>query len=403
VFDTTFGGVKVGIVGFTNDDAPTLVSPTAFDPFHVANSLAAVNAEAANLKAKKINVIVAIGHLGATAGTLNSPTGPLIDLANGVTNVDAVIGDHTDFQVVTTVNGVLVTENRSKGIRFTRVRLVIDANTKKVVYKTADFHKPWDIGVTPDPAIQARIDQLNAQLSPLLSIVIGDSTRFIPRTDACGNSAGRTCESLVGNVTTDSMLAKYAPIGVDFAITNSGGLRDALTCPTTDNPNDFCPAYTPPPYPISRGQVLTVLPFGNIVVTLSVNGAELKTMLENGVSAMPAVNGKFPQVSGLCFTYDISAPAGSRVTGAVRQALDGSCTGAAIDLTAASTYKIAENDFMASGGDGYPVFTSRATSQDIMAQVLDDYITAQGSISPAIQGRIVCTTGGSTVCPVVTP
>jgi len=126
-------------------------------------------------------------------------------------------------------------------------------------------------------------------------------------------------------------------------------------------------------------------------------------MLENGVSAMPAVNGKFPQVSGLCFTYNISAPAGSRVTGAVRQAADGSCTGAPIDLTAGSSYKIVENDFMASGGDGYPVFTSRATTQDIMAQVLDDYITAQGTVSPAIQGRIVCTTGGSPACPVVTP
>jgi 2',3'-cyclic-nucleotide 2'-phosphodiesterase (5'-nucleotidase family) len=403
VFDI-FGGVKLGVVGFTNDDAPTLISPTALPPFHVANSLAAVNAEAAKLKAKGIGPIVAIGHLGATAGTLTSPTGPLIDLADNVTDVDAVIGDHTDFQVLTKrSNGVLVTENRSKGIRFTRVRLTVDTISKKVIYKTADFHKPWDIGVTPNPAIQARIDQLNAQLGPLLNIVIGNSTVFIPRTDACGNTAGRTCESLVGNTTTDSMRAKYSSIGVEFAITNSGGLRADLTCPTTDNPSDFCPPYTPPPFPISRGQVLTVLPFGNIVVTVQINGAELKTMLENGVSAMPGVNGKFPQVSGLCFTYDISAPAGSRVTGAVRQATDGSCTGAAIDLTSASTYKIAENDFMASGGDGYPVLTSRATTQDIMDQVLADYITGQGTISPAIQGRIVCTTGGSPACPVVTP
>ncbi|MEO7837834.1 MAG: 5'-nucleotidase C-terminal domain-containing protein, partial [Anaerolineales bacterium] len=254
-----------------------------------------------------------------------------------------------------------------------------------------------------DPAIQARIDQLNGQLAPILGTVIGNSTRFIPRTDACGNTAGRTCESLVGNVTTDAMRTKYSPIGVEFVITNSGGLRADLTCPTTDIASDFCPSYIPPPFPISRGQVLTVLPFGNIVVTLQVNGAELKTMLENGVSAMPAVNGRFPQVSGLCFTYNISAPAGSRVTGAVRQAADGSCTGAPIDLTAATTYKIAENDFMASGGDGYPNFTSRATSQDIMDQVLADYITAQGTISPAIQGRIVCTTGGLPACPVVTP
>ncbi len=398
----TFGDVKVALVGFTNDDAPTLVSPTAFQPFIVTDSLEAVNKRAAQLRKQKIPVVVAIGHLGATGGTLTNPTGPLIDLADGVQTVDAVIGDHTDFQVVSTrPNGVLVTENRSKGIRFTRVRLVVDSATGAVVYKTADFHKPWDIGVTPDPAIQARINQLNAQLGPILNTLIGNSTVFIPRTDACGNTAGRTCESLVGNVVADSMRTTY---GTDFAITNSGGLRADLTCPTTDNPSDFCPPYTPPPYPITRGQVLTVLPFGNIVVTLDdLTGAELKAMLENGVSAMPAVNGRFPEVSGLCFTYDISAPAGSRVTGAVRQAADGSCTGAAIDLTASSTYTLAENDFMSTGGDSYPNFFARATTRDIMDQVLADYITANTPISPAIQGRIVCTTGGSPACPVVTP
>jgi 2',3'-cyclic-nucleotide 2'-phosphodiesterase (5'-nucleotidase family) len=181
-----------------------------------------------------------MGHDGATAGTLTNPTGPIVDLADQLTGVNVVIGDHTDFQVLTRrSNGILVTENRSKGIRFTRIRLVVDASTKAPVYTTADFHKPWDIGVTPDPAIQARIDQLNAQLAPILSTVIGNSTVFIPRADACGQSAGRTCESLVGNTTTDAMRSAY---GVDFAITNSGGLRADLTCPTTDNPNDFCPA-----------------------------------------------------------------------------------------------------------------------------------------------------------------
>jgi 2',3'-cyclic-nucleotide 2'-phosphodiesterase (5'-nucleotidase family) len=102
----------------------------------------------------------------------------------------------------------------------------------------------------------------------------------------------------------------------------------------------------------------------------------------------------------LCFSYDISAPAGSRVTGAVRQAADGSCTGAPIDLTAASTYTLAENDFMSTGGDGYPNFFSRATTQNLMDQVLADYISANTPVSPAIQGRINCV-GAS--CPVVTP
>ncbi|TQM62603.1 5'-nucleotidase C-terminal domain-containing protein [Humibacillus xanthopallidus] len=400
----SFAGVKIGVVGFTNDDAPTLVSPTAFPPFHVANSLTAVNSEAARLKASGVKTIVAVGHLGATDGTLNNPTGPLLDLADNLNNVDVVVGDHTDFQVVSTrANNVLVTENRSKGIRFTRVRIVIDPSTKAAVYKTADFHKPWDIGVTPDPTIQARIDDLNAQLTPILSTLIGSSTRFIPRADACGNAAGRTCESLVGNVVADAMRDTYSSIGVEFAITNSGGLRDALTCPTTDNPSDFCPAYTPPPYPISRGQVLTVLPFGNIVVTLTVNGAELKAMLENGVSRMPAADGRYAQVSGLCFTYDISKPAGSRVTGAVRQAADGSCTGAGIDLTAAGTYKIAENDFMSTGGDGYPNFAPRVTTQNIMDQVVADYVAQKSPLSPTIVGRSACTTSGSPACPVVVP
>jgi 2',3'-cyclic-nucleotide 2'-phosphodiesterase (5'-nucleotidase family) len=403
VFDS-FGGTKLGVVGFTNEDAPTLVSPTAFSPFQVAPRLPRVQAEVNRLRSKGVKTIIVIGHDGATAGTLTSPTGPLVDLADALTGVDAVIGDHSNFQVLTTrPNGTLVVENLSKGARFTRVRLVVDTVTKAVLYKTADFHKPWVIGTTPDSAIQARINDLNAQLTPILGTVIGSSTVEVLRSDTCGRADGRLCESLVGNVTTDAMRAAYGSIGVEFAITNSGGLRDRLTCPPAGGGTGFCPAFTPPPYQITRGQVLAVLPFGNVVVTLNVNGAELKAMLENGVSSMPGANGRFPQVSGLCFTYDISAPVGSRVTAAVRQAADGSCTGAAVDLTAASTYKIAENDFMASGGDGYPAFTSRATTQEIMDQVLADHITAKGTIAPAIQGRITCTTSGATACPVVTP
>jgi 2',3'-cyclic-nucleotide 2'-phosphodiesterase (5'-nucleotidase family) len=401
--DFSLQGTKLRLIGFSNPDIPQLIFPGALGPFQVTDPVAAVNDQAAQIKKDK-GPVVAFGHLGATAGTLTNPTGPLIDFADNVVGVDAVIGDHTDFQVVSVrPNGVLVTENRSRGIRFTRMRLVWDKNARHVVYKTADFHRPWNIGVTPDPTIQARIDELTAQLAPILGTVIGNSTVFIPRADACGNAAGRTCESLVGNVVADALRTTY---GVDFAITNSGGLRADLTCPTTDNPSDFCPPYTPPPFPISRGQVLTVLPFGNIVVTLPVNGEELKTMLENGVSRMPAVDGRFPQVSGLCFTYDIAAAAGSRVTGAVRQAADGSCTGAPVDLTAGTTYNIAENDFMAMGGDGYPNFFSRATTRDIMDQVAADAIAANTPISPAIQGRIVCADGNGPAepnCPVVTP
>jgi 2',3'-cyclic-nucleotide 2'-phosphodiesterase (5'-nucleotidase family) len=424
--------VKLGIIGFTNDDAPSLVAPTSFDPFHVAPSLAAVNAEAARLKARNITAIIAIGHLGATNGTLTDPTGPLLDLADGVTNVDAVIGDHTDFQVVTTrSNGVLVTENRSKGIRFTRVRLVVDANTKKVIYKTADFHKPWDIGVTADPAIQARINDLNAQLAPVFNTVLGHSTVVIPRGDACaaatGRVDGRACESLIGDLVTDAIRSQY---GTDFALTNSGGLRADLTCPAgpaDPNANDFCPASLYPvpdqngQYPITRGQVLGVLPFGNVSATLTISGTDLKDYLETAVSSLPAVNnGRFGQVSGLCFTFDIQGtPAsfsngimvsgtGSRVLSAVRQAADGSCTGAPITFNATDSYTLTTNDFTASGGDGYPNLRSRITTRDILDQDLADYLGSVpgGVVSPTIQSRIHCTdsnTSAAPACPVGSP
>jgi 2',3'-cyclic-nucleotide 2'-phosphodiesterase (5'-nucleotidase family)/predicted AlkP superfamily phosphohydrolase/phosphomutase len=392
------GPRRLGIVGFSNDDIPELTRPGSLGPFHVADSTAAVNAEAARLKARRADAIVALGHLGATGGTLTSPTGPLIDLADKTRFVDTVIGDHTDFQVVSTrPNDVLVTENRSKGARFTRIRLVFATYSGELVYQTADFHKPWNIGVTANAPIQQRIDALNAQLAPILSTLVGNSTVAVPRADACGNPAGRTCESKVGNVAADAMRTAY---GTDFAITNSGGLRADLTCPATDSPTDFCPPFTPPPYPITRGQVLGVLPFGNVVATLTVTGTELKAFLENGVSQMPAIVGRFPQVAGLCFTYDITAPAGSRVASVFRSNPDGSCSTTPVDLGASATYTLAINDFMASGGDGYPNVAGRVTTRELMDQVVADFIAARGTISPAIQGRINCTGGG---CPTVTP
>jgi 2',3'-cyclic-nucleotide 2'-phosphodiesterase (5'-nucleotidase family) len=169
--------------------------------------------------------------------------------------------------------------------------------------------------------------------------------------------------------------------------------------------------------------VLGVLPFGNVSATLTINGAELKDYLETAVSSLPATgNGRFGQVSGLCFTFDIEGtPAaftatptmipgtGNRVQSAVRQAADGSCTGAAISFSSGVNYTLTTNDFTASGGDGYPNNRSRMTTQDILDQDLADYlaIAPGGVISPAIQHRIHCIDsvpgGGVAACPVGSP
>lgn len=389
-------GVTVALVGFSNTDIPNLTFPGALGPYQVGDPVAAVNAETERLRGEGVDAVVAFGHLGATSGDLLNPSGPLVDLADGVTGVDVVIGDHTDIQVMTTrPNGVLVTENASKGVMFTRVRIVIETTTGEVVYKTADFHRPWITGVTPDAGIQARLDELNAETAPILSAPIGAADVAIPRADSCGTENGRTCESLLGNVVTDAMRAAYE---TDFAITNSGGLRADLTCPLEDGADDFCPE-TLPENGITRGQTLAVLPFGNVVSTVEITGAELKAYLENGVAAMPEVAGSFPQVSGLCFTYDLGLPAGDRVTSVVRADASGACGTDVVDLSESVTYTLATNDFMAAGGDGYPDVSERSTTRDVMDEVLADSIAAAGTVSPTIQGRIVCTGEG---CPVAT-
>ena len=396
-----FDGVKVAVIGLTNPEAPGLVFPGNFGTIVPSDPIAAANRARAAARAEGAKVFVIICHMGIEGTAAGQAFGPLVDLANGLSGFDVIIGDHTNFLYQSTINGQLVVENLSKSLSYSRIELVVRRGTGAVVSKANTFVTPTSAGHT-DAAIAAMLQPYRDALAPILNVNVGSSTVVIPRADACGRSDGRLCESKIGDVITDSMRLRY---GTDFAITNSGGIRSDLTCPAVDNPTDFCPSFTPPPYPITRGQTFTVLPFGNFTVTVSMSGLELKAMLENGVSLMPGAQGRFPQVSGLCFTYDISAAAGSRVTGAVRQAAGGTCTGPAVDLTSASTYNVAMNDFMATGGDGYPKFATPRIISDgtTLEQTLADYVTANSPLSPAIQGRITCTTSGATVCPVVAP
>jgi 2',3'-cyclic-nucleotide 2'-phosphodiesterase (5'-nucleotidase family) len=396
IFDV--GGVKVGVIGITNPEAPTLVFPGSFGTIEVTDPVPAANKAKAAAKKAGAKVLVALTHLGVTGfdGSGN-PIGPLIDFANNVGGFDLIVGDHTDVEFSGIINNALVVENRSKGVEYARISMKVDPFNGRVFQRGVEFVPAVSSAVTPDPAIVALLNPLRTALDVILGTVIGQSTVFIPRADSCGQSAGRICESLVGNVVTDAMRVRY---GTDFAITNAGGLRADLTCPVVDNPTDFCPAPDGGDHEITAGQVLTVLPFGNSVVTLSVTGAQLKAHLEQGVSAMPGANGRFAQVSGLCFTYDIGAAEGSRVTGAVYQNSDGTCSTTPVDLTAGSTYTLAENDFTASGGDGYPVDIGSAVTRDLLDQVTAAYIAANTPISPTIDGRITCV---GSPCPVTLP
>lgn len=398
-----YKGIKVAVIGITNEEAPGLNFPGSMGTMVPTDSVAAAMAARAAAKAAGANVFVAITHKGVTGGTALNPTGELIDFANGVSGFQLIVGDHTDVQYSATINGQFVIENRSKSATFSTTKLLLHRGTGALLNVTQKFYSPVVANVTPDAGITAMLQPYVTQLQPILGEVINTSTKFIPRADSCGTSNGRTCESLVGDVISDAMREVYA---TDFALANSGGIRDALTCGTAAGGSGFCPGGTVPPYSITRGQVLAVLPFGNVGDVIPLNGLELKGMLENAVSRMPAIDGRYAQVSGLCFTYNIEAAVGSRVTAVVRQAADGSCTGAAVDLTTGSTYTLATNDFVVGGGDGYPVYSDRGATRGVLDQDVAAWIAAQPQLDPVLQGRIVCydpNPAAGSNCPVPLP
>ncbi len=174
-------------------------------------------------------------------------------------------------------------------------------------------------------------------------------------------------EAAIGNLIADAM---RAAVEADVAITNGGGIRG----------NKQYPAGTQ----LLRRDVLTELPFGNKTVLVEITGETLLAALEHGVSQVEEGAGRFPQVSGLTMQADLKKPAGSRVT-AVQ--VDGK------PLDRQAKYRLATNDFMLKGGDGYTMLAEgNVILDELDAKLLADdvmtYIAKAGTIAPKVEGRI---------------
>ena len=376
------GGLKVAIIGITSPDAPNSVAPGSFGTITIDNPVAAAMAARSAAEAEGAKVFVAIVHMGASLCNVSTGVcqGPLLDFASGVTGFDVILGDHTDIQVNTVINGARVVENRSRGLTYARVAFTIVPWNRFVVKNTATFVSPLKSAVTPDAAVEAMLLPYRDQLAAELDAVIGVATDVFPR----GGNVERLVEVALGNLAADAMRVKY---GTQLAFCNGGGLRAAL--PSTYTPANtmlrrLSPGYASgPPYDIVRGDALAVLPFGNVVVTRTVTGAQLWAAMENGISGLPAAAGRFPQIAGFGFTYSASAAAGSRIQEI--HLADGTPI-----LANQATYTLAVPDFMNAGGDGYTMLVDGlGTSREIHADVLIEHIQTLGTITPSIEGRIV--------------
>jgi 5'-nucleotidase len=371
-YNIDIGGVRVGFVGITNPDAPTLVGVGNFGTItvdQVASSAMFARQAAIDDGAQ---VTVALVHLGG------APLGELQAFAEAVSGFDVIFGDHTDEEVNTVINGQRVVENRSKGRTYARVRLSVDPDLGTVTVDSSDIIIPYVNAVVPDPAVVTLLDGYRTQLNAQLDGVIATATDLFPR----GGGIERLGEVAIGDLVTDALRDTY---GTQLAFLNGGGIRDLL--PSSYLPADMTlrrnsPGYAAgPPYDLVTGDAYAVFPFGNTAVTRTITGALLYQALEHSVSAIPAPNGRFLQISGFRFTYTASVAAGSRV---LSVELD---DGTPI-LADATTYTLATFDFINNGGDGYTFLGGTGTTRDLDASMLAAYLERQGTITPATEGRI---------------
>ena len=217
--------------------------------------------------------------------------------------------------------------------------------------------------VTPHPESQAMVDAFTAQLDQSLNVEIGVTTGPL---DSRRNVV-RGQESAMANLIADAM---RAAVGADIALTNGGGIRAD---------REYAAGTM-----LTRRDILTELPFGNVTVMTEVTGQQVLDALENGFSQVEDGAGRFPHVSGMTVVYDPTAPAMSRVAEVM-------VAGAPLDVNA--VYKLATNDYMLGGGDGFGALGGgnviiNQGNGNLMANDVMDYITAQGGVTASVEGRI---------------
>lgn len=346
-----FGGVKVGIFGLVLPETNSTSRPGPdvefLDPCETAQKMVS------EIHANGAKVVVALTHLSM---------GEDKQVAK-CSNVDVIIGGHEHTLLESAAGGAPIFKMTADARELGRIDLnisqkdgTLDSIDWKVIPVTAD--------IEPDPQFAS----VRAKYSGLLK----ELSRVVGRTRVTLNAAsaiGRTQETNVGNFITDAF---RRATGADVALMNGGSIRaDAVIAPGV----------------LTRRDVLSILPFKNKVLKLQVTGAVLRAALEHGVarSAEDPEPGRFPQVSGIRFTFDARRPAGSRI---VNVTVNGQ------PLDDNRKYTLATTNFLAiDGGDGYTMFKDAtilipAERAPLDSDVLTRFIRSVPAIAPKTEGRI---------------
>jgi 5'-nucleotidase len=374
----TVGGVKIGFIGMTLEGTPTIVTPSGVAGLKFYPEAYMANYWAQNLKKQGVKTIVVLLHEGGfqTGSDINGCagiSGPIVQIANLMSNeIDAIVSGHTHQAYNCMIGSKLVTSASSFGRLITDIELEIDSATGDVVKKLAT-NRIVTRTVAKDAEQTALVSKYQQLAAPLANRVIGRISRDITRTT---NAAG---ESALGDVIADSQLAasKDAAKGsAVIAFMNPGGIRADLTFSQQSAGEQ--------PGQVTYAEAFTVQPFGNTMVVKTMTGAQVKTLLEQQFDNPATGQLRILQVSnGFTYSYNASLPKGSRVDAASIK-LNGTTLGAA------TSYRVAMNNFLADGGDNFPAF-KEGTNQlggEVDLDAFTAYLEANAPVNPGPQNRI---------------
>jgi len=359
------GGEKLGLIGLTPQDTDELASPGPNVVF--TDPVGAVQAEVDKLTAGGVNKIIVLSHSGYEVDKR---------VAAETTGVDVIVGGHSNTYLSNTsdrakgpyptmVGNTAIVQAYAYGKFLGELNVTFDdeGNITEAVGEPVSMNAD----VPEDVVTKARIKELAVPLEEIRQKVVAQSATPIEGSrDVC-----RVQECEMGNLIADAMLERVRDQGISIAIANSGGIRASIDAGE-----------------VTMGEVLTVLPFQNTLSTFQIKGSGVIAALENGVSQVEEVKGRFPQVAGLKFTWDpgVAPNEGRIVEVLVKEG------GNWVPVDPEKVYGVATNNYVRGGGDGYKMFTTDGmNAYDFgpdLADVMAEYMAAQGEYKAYTDGRI---------------
>jgi 5'-nucleotidase len=356
-------GERIGIVSALATDTVETSSPGPNVIF--SDEIESLTADVAALEAQGVEKIIALTHVGARLD---------FEIAEAVPGIDVVVGGHSHtlfsnddegtpaYPTMVGDTPVVQAYAYSKYLG----HLTVTFDDDGAVTMAEGDPMLLDASVEPDADMLARIGEMGEPIAELQARVVAETTEFIEG----DRTVCRAMECPMGNLVADAMLDRVRDQGIQIAIQNGGGLRASIDAGE-----------------VTMGEVLTVLPFQNTLATFQLEGADVVAALENGVSRLADGAGRFPQVSGLKYSFDADAEPGSRISDVMVMEGDGF-----VPLEMDKVYGVVSNNYMRGGGDGYDVFaTDGMNAYDYgpgLEYVVADYLAANMPYTPYTDGRI---------------